>query len=846
MAVRRMRALAGASLIAAAGVSLTGLASPALAQATAAEEADTTDIIVTARRREEALQDVPVTIAVVTSETLEKLNIQTFEDVETVVPGLTLNNAGNGFGTTASVRGATFNVETGAKDTVVFYQNEVVISSNILFNTLFDIGQIELLRGPQGTVRGRSAPSGAMTLTTRRPHLSEIGGSANVSVTNKGNFNGQAAVGFPIIKDALAIRLAGVYDDNDFGGVRSLNSPKKPYARTTAGRISLRLEPSGSFRANVMYQYLDKKTSRFTAVFGNGSPGGTVPGYFLGSIPYPSRPAPPAGYNGPRIAPGDLLAVQEDPVNIHQVFHTLTGSMEWDIGGQRVSYVGGYSKQSTDSSGGGDVFNQYPGGLGQVLNNDNSYTSHELRLYSLERIAGIFDYTIGAFYLKEQNSTDTRQLSFNPGVFGPIPASTTVPQPLVAPDPAYIQTLAIRGLGKTEETSFYGSITAHLGDRTEITGGIRHIIWTERPEGPFKGDVSDAALFGRGNSLCLSQALFRLPPALGGISRPTGPLCLDGVNRPLVDQKAWVWNVSASHKFNDDIMVFATVGTSWRSGPFSVAPHELSAPGFVSSNDLRFHVPERSTSYEIGVKTTFADKRGRLNVAVYYQTFKDYFYFSNDTRRLGLSGGVPNGTTGTFNYTANADAKVRGVDVEAGFQITPNWDLSAAFSWAKGEVDNDFIPCNDGNFDGVADTIVPTAANFIAAGVIVARCRSNASISRSPRWNMSVQSEFAHPVSDRMSVFIRGQLTYYPENPFRTDLLKIGSYGLLNLFLGLRSANRAWEVNVYARNLLNASQLLDLGISSPSREYGESGYNTFEYTPRREFGVNLRYAFGSR
>ena len=835
--------------LALASTSLLSLATPAMAQntgSTGSGASESDQIIVTARRRDESLQDVPMTVGVVTSETLEKLNIQNFEDIETVVPGLTLNNAGNGFGTTASVRGATFNVETGAKDTVVFYQNEVVLSANILFNSLFDIGQIELLRGPQGTVRGRSAPSGALTVTTRRPNLSEYGGSANLSVTERGDFNGQVAVGGPIINDVLGIRIAGVFDDNDFGGVRSINSSKKPYSKTRAARVSLRFEPSTTFRANIMYQHMDKKTSRFTAVFGNGSPGGIVPAYALGSIPYPSRPAPPAGYNGPRIAPGDFLAVQEDPVNIHQVFHTLTGNIEWDFAGQRLSYVGGYSKQSTDSFGGGDVFNQYPGGLGQVLNNDNSYTSHEVRLSSIERIAGIFDYTAGVFYLQEANQLDTRQLSFNPGTFGPVPANTTIPQPLNAPDPAYIQTISIRGVGKTKETSLFGSVTAHLSDKTEITGGIRRITWKERPVGPFKGDVPDADLFGKGNSLCLSRGLIRLPPSFGGGSITTGPLCLDGASRPVVDASAWVWNLSASHKFSDDIMVFATAGTSWRSGPFSVAPHELSAPGFASSNDLRFHTPEKSTSYELGVKTAFADKRGRLNIAVYYQTFKDYFYFSNDTRRLGLTAGVPNSGTGTFNYTANADAKIRGVDLEAGFQINPNWDLSAAFSWAKGNIDNDFVPCNDGNFDGTADTIVPTAANFIAAGVIVARCRSSDSISRSTRWNMSVQSEYAHPVSDRVSAFLRGQLTIYPSNPFKTALMKIDGYGLLNLFAGIRSPDRTWEANIYARNLLNVRQLLDLGISTPSREFGQSGYNTFEYTSRREFGLNLRYSFGSR
>lgn len=832
------------------GVSLLALSmSGTHARAQSADEADgvaNDDIIVTARRMDENLQDVPLTISAVSGQTLEELNIQNFQDVESVVPGLSLNNAGNGFGTSASVRGATFNVETGAKDTVVFYQNEVVVSANILFNTLFDIGQIELLRGPQGTLRGRSAPSGALTLTTRRPDLQELGGNFNLTVTEDGNVNGQGAIGAPIIEDVLAFRIAGVIDDNNFGDVRSLNSSKEPFSRTSAGRVSLRFEPTSSIRANVMYQYLDKKTSRFTAVFGPGSPGGQVPAYSFGPFTFPSRPAPPAGYNGPPIAPGDRLAVQEDPVNINQVFQVLTANLEFDFGGQRLSYTGGWSKQKTGSSGGGDTFNMHPGGLGQTLNNTNSYTSHEVRLQSIERIAGIFDYTAGVFHLEEKNDLDTRQLSFNPGAFGPIPTDTTIPHPLVAPDPSHIATVFIRGGGKTKETSFYGSVTAHLSDQTELRGGIRYIKWKERPRGPFKGDVPDADLVGNGTSICLSRALLFLP---FGFSVPSGPLCLNGNNRPRVTTDAWVWDISASHKFNDNIMVFATAGTSWRAGPFSVAPHELEADpalGLAPSNDLRFHDNEKSTSYEIGLKTSFLNDRGRFNISAYYQTYKNYFFFSNDTRRLGLSGGQPNGTVGDFNYTANADAVVKGVDVEMDFDITPNWDLSAAFSWAKGNVDNDEIPCNDGDFDGVADLIIPTSQDFIDAGVIVARCVSNQSISRSPRWSLVLSSEYNYPLTDEMDVFLRGQLSYYPSNPFQTPLLKIDSYGLLNLYTGVRSADRMWEVNVFAKNVLNEQQLLDLSPANPNREYGEPGYQTFTYTPRREFGVNVRYAFGSR
>ena len=101
-------------------------------------------------------------------------------------------------------------------------------------------------------------------------------------------------------------------------------------------------------------------------------------------------------------------------------------------------------------------------------------------------------------------------------------------------------------------------------------------------------------------------------------------------------------------------------------------------------------------------------------------------------------------------------------------------------------------------------------------------------------------------MSDHVNAFLRGQMTIYPSNPFKTALMKIDAYSLLNMFAGIRSPDRTWEVNIFAKNLLNARQLLDLNIASPSREYGGPGYSTFEYTPRREFGINLRYSFGTR
>ena len=133
------------------------------------------EVIVTARRREESLQDVPQTVDAVSGDTLAKLSFKRFEDLQGVIPGLTLTSGNDGFTTAATLRGAAYHVQTGATPTVEFYLNDTLSGSNVLFQSTFDLGQVEVLRGPQGTLRGRASPSGSITVTTHKPDLDEMG-----------------------------------------------------------------------------------------------------------------------------------------------------------------------------------------------------------------------------------------------------------------------------------------------------------------------------------------------------------------------------------------------------------------------------------------------------------------------------------------------------------------------------------------------------------------------------------------------------------------------------------------------------------------------------------------------
>lgn len=99
------------------------------------------EVIVTARRKSESLQDVPQTVDAVSSDTLQKLNIQKFQDIQAVIPGLTMAAANNGYETSATIRGAAFNAAAGSSPTVEFYINDAPIQSASLFNSMFDVGQ---------------------------------------------------------------------------------------------------------------------------------------------------------------------------------------------------------------------------------------------------------------------------------------------------------------------------------------------------------------------------------------------------------------------------------------------------------------------------------------------------------------------------------------------------------------------------------------------------------------------------------------------------------------------------------------------------------------------------------
>lgn len=820
--------LLGGGLMALSTLALAEETAPAPSSEETGALAPSEEIIVSARRREETIQGVPQTVNVVTAAQVEKLNLRSFQEIASIVPGLTLTQTSS-FSSQATVRGVAFVPEaSGNNPSVEFYLNDAPISSGFLFQSTFDFGQFELQRGPQGTLRGRASPSGSIAVTIRRPVLDEAGVVMNGTVTNRHAYKLDGAFNIPIIKDVLGVRLAGVVDrnrGNNVHSIKEISDPahnEGPFRRTEAIRASVRFEPTDWISANVMYQKLHAEDHSFAQVVSDSLITGSVATTQI-------------------LRPFDRLAIEDQGTYSFQKHDVLIGNVDVRFAGQRLSYVGSWNRQRFSSFGPqdpGDFFTPprinlverefadpvgftracVDGSFGlsirpttgayyQCTLGEGSRHSHEIRLASEDRIAGIFDYVIGGFHDRLENPTD---LTSETPIVNLARASVTS-----------VSRTAILRRAQSTEKSVFGNLVAHLGD-FELSGGLRYIDYTSSSSLQQNTAITDS------NS---------------------------------AHDTATIYQATAKYKVAPDVMVYAQVGSSWRPRNFVTFVNQTR----LTARERAFTQlpPERSTSYELGLKTSFLDGRGRFNISAYYQKFKNYPFRQPSVFYVNyrLVGNVATPEVGTFNFVPPVPVTVKGVEAEAAFQILPRWSVSANVAYADGKIKNGTVACTDLNRDGVPDINVsqPTLAQLQAslpAGENVAVCSGiNRRALLTPKFGANIQSEFGASLTSDVDGFLRASATINgrtdgdPGNQFDN----VGSYGLLNLFAGIRAPDGAWEISVFGKNILRKNQVLNVGAGLQSTTYRSPAANTFQsqyrsitVTAPREFGIAARFALGSR
>lgn len=382
----RLRKLA----LLAVGSLLTTSAMGAAAQAAEESVMALEEVVVTARRKDESLQDVPLTVNVVTTEMLDNLNIRNFSDLQNVVAGLTLQE--DSLAPTASVRGVRFDTyASGFNSTVEFYLNDSPIVASAAMQAMFDVAQVEVLRGPQGTLRGRASPSGAITITTQKPNFNEYGGYIDLTGTDQGGQNVRAALNVPLIDDVLAMRFAGFQESNNASQVKTLSGDKSEYDGD-GYRASLRYEPTDALSVNLMYQRM--RPDRVNAV--------QVESAHLADASI----AP----NGRLIKPGDRKAVEDVADTSSQDFKRTNLEVQYEFGGHQLNYAGSHTEQAITRQESDDIGEAFPEwhDFSTPTSTATEGQSHEVRFSSAEPLfGGLMDYAAGMLYQKNESLTDT-------------------------------------------------------------------------------------------------------------------------------------------------------------------------------------------------------------------------------------------------------------------------------------------------------------------------------------------------------------------------------------------------------------------------------------------------------
>jgi iron complex outermembrane recepter protein len=714
-------------LAAAASVLAFVAATPVLAQDAPADEGGITDIIITAQRREENLQTVPISVSAFTTEQLKAQGTTDISRLEGLVPGFTFGRAGSD--ARPALRGVrTENVGVNGDTTIGFFVDGVYQSRASQATTGFvDVERVEVQRGPQGTLYGRNTFGGNIAITTAQPSLKGYFGGVDISVGENGRIRTDGYLN-AALSETVALRFAGSYEKSN-GYVKNINplgsnlfDDDNRYVR-----LSLLLQPTDALTATFKFDYSRR-----------GGAGGSAFGYKLLGTYYdvgsrqqlfnatvvpglntragdrdgvndalPGSTVATSDLGVPIFAPGDPYLIDTDQPTVLDLRSTaFAANIAYDFGPVTLKSITGYTDfgairtQDTDFSG-----NQ----VGIDFQDTRAKTfSQELQLVSSGK--GPLTYVLGAYYFKDKLT----------GIF----INQQLPRIIRNVTPNL--NLAVNGGGfydqqraETESLAAYAQASYAISDKLKFTAGIRYtrdkkdfafananaILPTAgtppTPQGTAitlsTGPIPDSAFGTRGGTTNCTYVTFPLPRA-GFQCLAANTLVLTGATFDTRTFTQTTYRAGLDYQVSDDSLLYASVSTGFRSGGFNSGQNTAALqPTFE---------PEKVLAFELGSKNRFADNSIQINVAAFYNK-----YTSLQEQRQ-----VPVGTTTLSIVENSGKARAYGAELEAIWKPVSALTLGTSLSYLNAKYTQyDQVPLGFGTSILVADAtaLAPTLVNGV-------------------------------------------------------------------------------------------------------------------------------------
>ncbi|MDD2724371.1 MAG: TonB-dependent receptor [Methylovulum sp.] len=778
------------------------------------EPKNLSEVVVTSRRKEEKLQEVPIPIAVITGETLRRDNIVTVQDMSRRVPNLGVTST-NVRQTSIALRGLGKNSGNESMESSVGVMVDNVWSSWVgsTWTNYVDIDHVEVLRGPQGTLQGKNSNLGLINVNTKTPSFKSgyyIDGFAG----NRDSLQGKASATGTLLPGFLAYR-ASIFVDRRDGFVQNLDSPvtvgNVQETNALGGRVQFLFTPSDTVSARII---ADRSSSTQTmsinplmndpATFADGTVRTSsfttrLNRDWFDNLRHSGQPLTVTG-DPRRISQNDRQVSRGDQEGV-------SGEINWDVGSHKLTSISAYRDSLFEPHHDGDATTadiQHISGLTV----QNQQWTQELRLTSQQ--PGPIDYQVGLFGMRTSADTNNQRLyGADAGAF----YAKTSDYKLLNADPLGRQVMRDSlnhvlqtGYLNPEVTSLaaFGQANWHITDKATLTLGLRE-TWEHRDNKGNNGysggaDLSYASQDQQAAALRIQQA------ALGKIPIWSAP-------RQGFDQDSQNWLVNPSYKINQDVMVYFSVAGGQKSG----------AAQFSNSDGSIQNVnPEDVMDYELGIKSSWFDRKLAVNLNLYntdVEGFQSQLQVVDTTTQSGF-----NTILGNIN-----GIRLRGIELETNWLAYKGLSLFMNGSY-NNAVYTDFknAPCPaELNNSGACDQTglqIPNAPEFTA----------NFGADYKLPFGLGLWNDLGL----QWHAFIVN--SYKSRANYNASLSASGwqdAYHVTDAGLGVSSKNGQYNLDLVGRNvfdtiyLTNAAQFSS--TSAPSGTYGEARY----------FGVHFRTSF---
>jgi outer membrane receptor protein involved in Fe transport len=737
------------------------------------------EIIVTARKRVENLQQVPVAVTAITAQEISRKDYTSLEKLSSSTPSLAIGRSNVG-GNLISLRGISSSITSISieQSTAIVVDGVYYGQGRILNEGFFDLARLELLKGPQALFYGKNATAGVISLTSADP-------TDQVEFVTTGSYEFRARqiqlglVGSGPLSDTLGVRVA-VRGTRTYGGLSKNVAPtvqyttvdvqdllagnlltpvvhdagpskyRQPQGKELLGRVTLKWEPSDRLTATL-------KASGTISDSGNPNWNAraiSCPGGFSQLDGYPCGSSFVTHNND---TPADIAAVTRYAKADGRAYaryrsYSLGPTITYELGDVAFTSVTNYNWNSFRFSGEGDfqAGGGGPGGSTPVWATQNTtFGAFSSELRALTSFDGSLNLMIGGLYQK------TKFDYVQPVIFSGLSNSATTPENRYL---AVTKNSSTKG----ETLSAFGQVMWKIVPTVELSTGVRYTHETKNSL--FEHDYVNPAL----------QAVLRPSNDPSGLGVVTAAQTFDD----------WSPDVTLTWKPTPDIMVYGGYHTAYKSGGFSNSGLNSI---FTLVSDFTFD-PEKARGFDIGVKTELLDKQLRFNVNAYTYSYHD------------LQVDFFNAVVFSFQ-TLSADARVKGIEAE--FEFAPrgidglnlrgsiNYNRARYTSFAD-------APCWGGQTQAGGCSIL--------VGGSVRQNLNRQPLANAPDWVGSLGLGYERLVGNglRFGLSVDGRYSdSYSISPFAIPDAQQKSYAVIDANIRIGKDDGRWEIALLGRNLTN-------------------------------------------